>query len=131
MTLRKLLIIGCLLGVWTAWASELRVAIVQGVGIRTFVGSPGGKYSVQCLSTDAGTDQKVFYRPGCALRPDAGVLCIADAGRDDIAMNFNPATGGSSDPYKIDLAPGEDRIHMSAADSPTIPIYCTVARRNP
>lgn len=114
-----------------AYASELRVAIVRGANIQTFTGAPGGKYSVQCLSVDGGTDQKVYFRPGCNTRPDAGVQCVVDAGQGDGVMNFDPATGGSSDPYKVDLAPNEDRIHFAAVAGYAIPIYCSVFRRAP
>lgn len=126
---RKAFAIGCLLGVAAAWASELRVAIVQGTLINTFTGSPGGKYSVQCPNIDGGSGQKVFYRPGCPTRADAGVQCQVDAGLGDVLMDFTAATG-SQDPYKIDLAPTEDRIHLrsyTASDA----LWCTVHRRSP
>lgn len=111
-------------------ASELRVAIVQGANIRTFTGSPGGKYSVQCPNIDGGSGQKVWYRPGCNTRPDAGVQCVVDAGLGDVIMDFTDSTG-VKDPYKIDLAPNEDRIHFANADSYATAVYCTIFRRSP
>lgn len=111
-------------------ASELRVAIVQGANIRTFTGAPGGKYSIQCPNIDGGGGQRVYYRPGCNARPDAGVQCVTDAGLGDAIIDFSSATG-TQDPYKIDLAPNEDRIHLANADSYATAVYCSVYRRNP
>lgn len=107
-------------------ASELRVSIVQGANIRTFTGTHGGKYSVQC-PTDGGSGQKVIYRPGCPTRADAGVLCVVDAGNGDVIMDFQ----ANADPYQIDLAPNEDRFHMANAAGYAAPIYCNVFRRAP
>lgn len=115
---------------WQSQASELRVAIVQGANVSTFTGAPGGKYAVQCENIDGGGGQRVYYRPGCNTRADAGVQCVVDAGLGDVVMDFT-AGSGSQDPYKIDLAPNEDRIHLANADGYAIQVYCAVYRRNP
>lgn len=107
-------------------ASELRVSIVQGANIRTFTGAWGGHYSVQC-PTDGGAGQRVIYRPGCPLRADGGVQCVVDAGSGDVVMDFT----ANSDPYKIDLATNEDRLHFANADSYAATIFCNVYRRSP
>ncbi len=107
-------------------ASELRVATVQGANIRTFTGVPGGKYSFQCPN-DGGSGQKVWYRPGCKLRTDAGVSCVVDAGGGDPIVDFS----SSPDPYKVDLAANEDRIHFANADGYANVIHCNIYRRNP
>lgn len=128
--MRRLLLLVAVFA-FAAFASELRVGIVQGANIRTFTGSAGGHYSLQCLSVDGGTDQTVYYRPGCRTRTDAGISCVIDAGQGDTVVNFNSATGGSSDPYKIDLATNEDRFHLATTSSYATPLYCTVGRRSP
>lgn len=134
--MRKALFVGLVVGAVAGWASELRVSIIQGSGIRTFTGSPGGKYSVQCPNIDGGAGQRVAYRPGCPVRSDGGVTCVIDAGLGDVVMDFTTATG-SQDPYRIDLAPAEDRIHLRnyddaiAGNASTTPVYCDVFRRNP
>lgn len=124
--MKRAFLVGCLLGVAAAWASELRVAIIQGALINTFTGSAGGKYSVQCPNIDGGAGQKVFYRPGCPARPDGGVQCLTDAGLGDVLMDFS----ANADPYQINLAPSEDRVHLRAYTA-TDALWCTVHRRYP
>ena len=127
--MKRLLFLSFALGV-VAQGSELRVAIAQGTGIRTATLAPGGKYSVQCPNTDGGAGERVYYRPGCPTRADAGVTCVIDAGVGDTIMDFTAATG-SQDPYKIDLAPNEDRLHFRNVDDAARVVWCSVARRSP
>lgn len=108
-----------------AWASELKVGFVTGLGIQSFTGTLGGKYSVQCPNIDAGVGQRVFVRTGCKTRPDGGVTCVVDAGLGDTMVDFT----ANQDPYQIDLAPAEDRIHIKNADGNSI--WCNIYRRAP
>lgn len=109
----------------TAWASELKVGLLSGLGIQSFAGAAGGKYSVQCPNTDGGAGQRIYLRPGCKARADAGITCVIDAGLGDPIIDF----AANSDPYQIDLATNEDRIHVKTADSNGI--WCNVYRRSP
>jgi len=128
--MRRAFLVGLAAGGFAAWASELRVAIVQGANIQTFTGVAGGKYSMQCPNVDGGSGQRVLYRPGCPTRTDAGVTCVRDAGSGDVIVDFTSSTG-SQDPYRIDLAPTEDRVHVANADSYATNVWCTFHRRNP
>lgn len=113
-----------------AFASELRVGLAQGANIRSVTVAAGGKYSFQCPNIDGGGGQRIFYRPGCPTRTDAGISCVVDAGLGDVIVDFTSATG-QQDPYKVDLSPNEDRIHFANADSYANSVYCVVYRRNP
>lgn len=124
--MRTLFLLAVFLIALMAWASELRVGIVKGANIQTFTGEPGGRYAVQCPSIDGGTDQKVWYRPGCPARADGGITCVVDAGLGDIVLDFKSLDR----PYPVDLAPTEDRIYFGTFPDYS-PMFCTVARRNP
>lgn len=138
--MRFAFIFGCVLGlalaVFTrpAEASELRLTTVQGANIRTWYapgatatasassGSYGMKLSIQC-PTDGGAGQKIYYRPGCL----PSTRCAADAGPGDAVIDFT----SNPDPYQIDLAGHEDRVHLASVTGYASTVYCNVYRRSP
>jgi hypothetical protein len=126
--MRKALFVGLVFGAVAGWASELRIGHVQGTGIQTVTVAPGAKLSIQCPNIDGGAGQQVWYRPGCPLRTDAGITCILDAGLGDVLIDFS----ANADPYAINLAPNEDRVHLCHYPSGCVtPKYCLVYRRSP
>lgn len=140
--MRKAFIIGCVLGL-AAHASERRLSTVQGTLIQTWYAPSatatasatstnfGLKVSIQCPNVDGGSGQKVYYRPGCLAKlPDAGRMCSHDAGVGDVIMDFTAATG-AQDPYRIDLAGNEDRIHLASVNGYSDAVYCHVYRVSP
>lgn len=126
--MKRLIIIAAVVAA-AAYASEVQVGWkTVSTSIVTFTGSFGGKYSVQCPNIDGGSGAKIFIRPGCPTRTDGGVSCVIDAGTGDMLLDFSTASG-SADPFKVDLASNEDRIHAKTADGNAN--LCYFYRRSP
>lgn len=112
-------------GVSLAHADELRFASVCNVS-STLVKccsnaldaggtGPGRKLAFQVR--DAGA---VYYRASCAPRADGGVTCVLDAGVNDPYVDFSSNT----DPYKVDMPAGADRICFMGNSTANLCVDC-------
>lgn len=111
-----------------AHADEVKVGSACGVNIVTFNGAmdAGGTGSGAKLAFQARDGGCVYYRAGCPTRADGGVTCTVDAGPGDPRICF----GNNSDPYKVDMPAGFDRLFFRGDDN-TVSSCTDVYQRRP
>lgn len=94
--------------------------IVTGQNIQTASGlNADDTYAIQCPNIDAGTGQRVFYRPGGCSG------CVTDAGLGDTLLDFTV----NQDPYPVRLRDGMTKIHLRGFVN-TDAIWCTVTPKS-
>lgn len=94
---------------------------IQGTGVQVASGlNENQKYAIQCINTDGGLGQQVYYRPGGCSG------CVVDAGPGDVLIDFRTNT----DPYVAVLRSRMNSINLRAYTQ-TDALYCIVAPKTP